>query len=190
MGASQGGQQALALAGLRPDDVTAALVVVPGGCDMLAPSIGRAAGWPDWYLQTNGKDPQKVRQDKPVLSLRKLCRTHQVPGACRARIGGRGRPGRQRPCRCPRHKGAQGGRHHAPGRSPGSKSAIRNLRAVASAAWLPALRDGSLRRFTGQYLTIVSQDTPRPRAGLAVASVYADLLVCRPPGCRLESAPQ
>jgi cephalosporin-C deacetylase len=62
-GTSQGGQQTLMLAGLHPKDLTAALALVPAGCDMLAPEQGRAAGYPYWLNDTQGgKDPQKVRE--------------------------------------------------------------------------------------------------------------------------------
>ncbi len=61
MGGSQGGQQTLVTAGLHPK-ITAALAEVPAGCDMLGPDVGRAPGWPMWYWQAKGKDPQKVRQ--------------------------------------------------------------------------------------------------------------------------------
>ena len=61
MGGSQGGQQTLVTAGLHPK-ITAALAEVPAGCDMLGPNVGRAPGWPMWYEQTSGKDPQKVRE--------------------------------------------------------------------------------------------------------------------------------
>jgi cephalosporin-C deacetylase-like acetyl esterase/mannose/cellobiose epimerase-like protein (N-acyl-D-glucosamine 2-epimerase family) len=60
-GGSQGGQQSLMTAALHPK-ITAALAVVPAGCDMLGPDAGRAPGWPAWYSQTQGKDPEKVRQ--------------------------------------------------------------------------------------------------------------------------------
>ena len=59
-GTSQGGQQALA--GLKPDDVTAVLPFLPAACDMLAPEVGRASGFPNWYVQTwGGRDAKKVR---------------------------------------------------------------------------------------------------------------------------------
>jgi len=61
MGGSQGGQQTLVTAGLHPK-ITAALAEVPAGCDMLGPDVGRTPGWPMWYWQTNGKDPQKVHE--------------------------------------------------------------------------------------------------------------------------------
>jgi cephalosporin-C deacetylase-like acetyl esterase len=61
MGGSQGGQQTLMTAGFYPK-ITAALAVVPAGCDMLGPDIGRKGGWPQWYSNTEGKDPAKVRE--------------------------------------------------------------------------------------------------------------------------------
>jgi cephalosporin-C deacetylase-like acetyl esterase len=62
MGDSQGGMQTLMLAGLYPSKITAALALVPAGCDMLGPQVGRAPGWPHWYDNTEGKDPQKVHE--------------------------------------------------------------------------------------------------------------------------------
>lgn len=61
MGASQGGMQTLMIAGLYPH-FTAALAVVPAGCDMLGPTVDRSPGWPQWYWQTGGKDANKVRE--------------------------------------------------------------------------------------------------------------------------------
>lgn len=58
-GASQGGQQTLMTAAIHPR-VTAALALVPAGCDMLGPNVGRAPGWPQWYDRTQGKDTAKV----------------------------------------------------------------------------------------------------------------------------------
>lgn len=60
MGGSQGGLQALMTAGLH-SKITAALAIVPAGCDMLGPDAGRAPGWPQWYFQTGGKGAAKVR---------------------------------------------------------------------------------------------------------------------------------
>jgi cephalosporin-C deacetylase-like acetyl esterase len=60
-GGSQGGLQSLMTAGLHPQ-ITAALAVVPAGCDMLGPNAGRAPGWPAWYWNVSGKDAEKVRQ--------------------------------------------------------------------------------------------------------------------------------
>lgn len=47
-GGSMGGQQSLALAGLRPDKVTAVLVCVPAGADTNGDLHGRKAGYPNW----------------------------------------------------------------------------------------------------------------------------------------------
>jgi cephalosporin-C deacetylase-like acetyl esterase len=47
-GGSMGGMQSLALAGLRPDKITAALVCVPAGADTNADLHGRKAGYPNW----------------------------------------------------------------------------------------------------------------------------------------------
>ena len=47
MGTSMGGQQSWAVAGLDPK-VTAMLVEVPAGADLLAPLHGRAMTYPDW----------------------------------------------------------------------------------------------------------------------------------------------
>lgn len=48
MGGSMGAQQSLALAGLRPDKITAALVCVPAGADTNGDLHGRKAGYPFW----------------------------------------------------------------------------------------------------------------------------------------------
>ncbi len=47
-GGSMGGQQSLALAGLRPEKVTAVLVCVPAGADANGDLHGRKAGYPNW----------------------------------------------------------------------------------------------------------------------------------------------
>jgi cephalosporin-C deacetylase-like acetyl esterase len=47
-GGSMGGQQSLALAGLRPDKITAVLVCVPAGADTNGDLHGRKAGYPNW----------------------------------------------------------------------------------------------------------------------------------------------
>jgi cephalosporin-C deacetylase len=63
MGDSQGGMQTLMLAGLPPQALTAAIALVPAGCDMLGPEMGRAGGWPNWYFNTNSsKDPAKIHE--------------------------------------------------------------------------------------------------------------------------------
>src|SRR5579871_3553513 len=48
IGGSQGGQQSFALAGLRPDKITAVLVCVPAGADTNGNLHGRRAGFPGW----------------------------------------------------------------------------------------------------------------------------------------------
>jgi cephalosporin-C deacetylase len=48
IGGSMGGQQSLALAGLRPDTITAVLVCVPAGADSNGDLHGRKAGYPNW----------------------------------------------------------------------------------------------------------------------------------------------
>jgi len=60
MGASQGGMQTIVTAAIHPK-VTAGLVFAPAGCDLNGPVAGRAPGWPGWYWQTQGKDPERVR---------------------------------------------------------------------------------------------------------------------------------
>ena len=47
-GASMGGQQSLALAGLRPEKITAVLACVPAGADTNGNLHGRRAGYPNW----------------------------------------------------------------------------------------------------------------------------------------------
>ena len=48
MGGSMGGQQSLALGGLRPEKISAVLVCVPAGADSNGDLHGRKAGYPDW----------------------------------------------------------------------------------------------------------------------------------------------
>jgi cephalosporin-C deacetylase-like acetyl esterase len=47
-GGSMGGQQSLAVAGLRPERITAVLVCVPAGADSNGDLHGRKAGYPNW----------------------------------------------------------------------------------------------------------------------------------------------
>jgi cephalosporin-C deacetylase-like acetyl esterase len=47
-GGSQGGQQSFALAGLRPENISAVLVCVPAGADTNGDLHGRRAGFPFW----------------------------------------------------------------------------------------------------------------------------------------------
>lgn len=67
-GTSQGGQQTFVTAGLHPD-VTAALALVPAGADFNGPEVGRAAGFPFWYDQTDGKDATAVRATGPYFDI-------------------------------------------------------------------------------------------------------------------------
>ncbi|MDR3734277.1 MAG: acetylxylan esterase [Acidobacteriaceae bacterium] len=48
IGGSQGGQQSFALAGLRPEKITAVLVCVPAGADTNGDLRGRKSGFPNW----------------------------------------------------------------------------------------------------------------------------------------------
>jgi cephalosporin-C deacetylase-like acetyl esterase len=48
MGGSMGGQQSLALAGRRPEKISAVLVCVPAGADSNGDRHGRKAGYPNW----------------------------------------------------------------------------------------------------------------------------------------------
>jgi cephalosporin-C deacetylase-like acetyl esterase len=77
MGASQGGQQSLVVGGLYPGTVTAVLAMVPAACDNLAPGIGRAAGFPNWWAQTDsGRDAGKIHETSkyfdPVYFARRI----------------------------------------------------------------------------------------------------------------------
>jgi cephalosporin-C deacetylase-like acetyl esterase len=47
-GGSMGGQQSLALAGLRPEKISAVMVCVPAGADANGDLHGRKAGYPNW----------------------------------------------------------------------------------------------------------------------------------------------
>jgi len=48
IGGSMGGQQSLALAGLRPEKISAVLVCVPAGADSNGDLHGRKSGYPNW----------------------------------------------------------------------------------------------------------------------------------------------
>jgi cephalosporin-C deacetylase-like acetyl esterase len=78
-GTSQGGQQTLMLAGLHPGDITAALALVPSGCDMLAPAQGRASAFPNWYSNTWDKDAEKVRETSRYFDVVNFARHIQCP---------------------------------------------------------------------------------------------------------------
>jgi cephalosporin-C deacetylase len=60
-GTSQGGQQTLVTAGMHPD-ITAAMALVPAGCDMLAPTAGRERTYPYWHYNTEGRDADAVHE--------------------------------------------------------------------------------------------------------------------------------
>ncbi|HVU07399.1 MAG TPA: acetylxylan esterase [Verrucomicrobiae bacterium] len=79
MGDSQGGQQTLMIAGLHPKNITAALALVPANGDTLAPAAGRAPGWPHWYFNTDGKDPQKVREASRYYDIANFARHIECP---------------------------------------------------------------------------------------------------------------
>jgi cephalosporin-C deacetylase-like acetyl esterase len=80
MGTSQGGQQTMMLAGLHPQDLTAALALVPAGGDMLAPEAGRAPAFPQWYYQLGGgKDPKKVREASRYYDIANFARHIRCP---------------------------------------------------------------------------------------------------------------
>jgi cephalosporin-C deacetylase len=57
-GGSMGGQQSLALAGLRPERISAVLVCVPAGADTNGDLHGRKAGYPYW--PSNNPDAMKT----------------------------------------------------------------------------------------------------------------------------------
>ena len=57
-GGSMGGQQSLALAGLRPEKISAVLVCVPAGADTNGDLHGRKAGYPNW--PSNNTDVMKT----------------------------------------------------------------------------------------------------------------------------------
>jgi cephalosporin-C deacetylase len=78
-GTSQGGQQTLMLAGLHPKNITAALALVPAGCDMLAPAEGRAAAFPNWYFNTSNKDAVKVRETSRYFDVVNFARHIECP---------------------------------------------------------------------------------------------------------------
>jgi cephalosporin-C deacetylase len=80
MGDSQGGGQALMVAGLHPEDITAVLALVPSGCDMLGPEAGHAPDFTQWYFRTEeGKDPQKVREASRYYDTANFARHIQCP---------------------------------------------------------------------------------------------------------------
>ena len=74
-GGSMGGQQSLALAGLRPEKITAVLVCVPAGADTNGDLHGRKAGYPNWPSDESRRD-----EDGALLRYRQLRPAHQGAG--------------------------------------------------------------------------------------------------------------
>ena len=58
-GGSQGGLQAIMVAGLHPG-VTAVTANVPAGCDHTGEQVKRMPGWPHWVQSWSGKDVAKM----------------------------------------------------------------------------------------------------------------------------------
>jgi cephalosporin-C deacetylase-like acetyl esterase len=78
MGTSQGGLQAIMIAGLHPK-VTAMLANVPAGCDQTGPQVGRQPGWPMWPYQTKGKDAAKVVETSKYYDVVNFARRVRCP---------------------------------------------------------------------------------------------------------------
>ena len=74
-GGSMGGQQSLALAGLRPEKISAVLVCVPAGADSNGDLHGRKAGYPELAVRQPGRD-----EDRALLRHRQLRLAHQGAG--------------------------------------------------------------------------------------------------------------
>jgi cephalosporin-C deacetylase-like acetyl esterase len=80
MGDSQGGGQALMTAGLHPENITAALALVPSGCDMLGPEVSHAPDFTYWYFRTEGgKDPKKVHEASRYYDTANFARHIKCP---------------------------------------------------------------------------------------------------------------
>jgi cephalosporin-C deacetylase len=83
MGTSQGGQQALMLAGLHPEKISACIAFLPAACDSLGPQIGRAAGFPAWYFKVGpNADAEKVRNASRYYDPANFARHVQCPVLC------------------------------------------------------------------------------------------------------------
>jgi cephalosporin-C deacetylase-like acetyl esterase len=78
MGTSQGGMQAIMTGGFHPK-VSAVLANVPAGCDLTRPVVGGAAGWPQWYYKTGGKDAEKVRATSKYFDVMNFARRIKSP---------------------------------------------------------------------------------------------------------------
>lgn len=59
MGTSQGGQQAIMIAGLYPK-ITAMMAMVPSSCDVMGPTVGRAIGFPNWADQARETNDDRI----------------------------------------------------------------------------------------------------------------------------------
>jgi cephalosporin-C deacetylase len=77
-GASQGGLQSLATAGLHPK-VSAMVVQVPAGCDTIAPWAGRSAAWPDWKGNVRGRSEQRVKATSRYFDGANFARNIRCP---------------------------------------------------------------------------------------------------------------
>lgn len=61
-GTSMGGQQSLATAGLRPNDVTAVIVNVPSGADFNGDAHGHRTGYPNWLTNAGATPNPKIAE--------------------------------------------------------------------------------------------------------------------------------
>jgi cephalosporin-C deacetylase-like acetyl esterase len=77
-GGSQGGLQAVMLAGLHPA-VSAVTASVPAGCDHTGELIGRAPGWPHWIASGGGKDRAKVIEACKYFDVVNFARRAKCP---------------------------------------------------------------------------------------------------------------
>lgn len=78
MGTSQGGLQAIMTGGFHPR-VSAVLANVPAGCDLTRPQIGGAAGWPQWFYKTAGKDAARVIAASKYFDVAHFARRIKCP---------------------------------------------------------------------------------------------------------------
>jgi len=61
-GTSMGGQQSLATAGLRPNDVTAVIINVPSGADFNGDAHGHRTGYPNWLTNAGANPNPKIAE--------------------------------------------------------------------------------------------------------------------------------
>ena len=76
-GGSQGGLQAVMLAGLHPA-VSAVTASVPAGCDHTGELVGRAPGWPQWIANA-GKDRAKAIEACKYFDVVNFARRAKCP---------------------------------------------------------------------------------------------------------------